>query len=139
MKILDTSRFFRTVTLFYQRLPFMGKISPALFLENITKTQPLPSIYKGVCSSYGSRVRMPKKNNAISKKLCHFKGLKLPHKMLTKSMQMQNSIANFWFNCNFTINSFAFNSYMNMNMNRIIKWNLADKKFKLITEKSKGK
>ena len=33
------------------------------------KTQPLPPIYKGGGSNYGSRVKMSKKNNAISEKL----------------------------------------------------------------------
>ena len=46
---------------------FWGKSWPTLFLENVTKTQPLPPIYKGGGSNYGSRIKMSK-NNAISKK-----------------------------------------------------------------------
>ena len=52
---------------------FMGKIKPRLFLENIAKTQTLPSIYKGRGFNCGSRVEMSEKNNAISKKLLPFK------------------------------------------------------------------
>ena len=94
---------------------FTGKIWPALFLETIAKTQPLPLIYKEGDSSYGSRVKLSK-NNAISKKLIPFK---LLHKMITKSMQAQNSIANSLCNYNFTVNSFVVNSYTS-----IKDWNL---------------
>ena len=43
-----------------------------------------------------------------------FIGPKLPHKIITKSTQAQNAIANSSFNCNLNVNSFVVNSYMSI-------------------------
>ena len=83
---------------------FMGKIWPALFLEHIAKTQPLPCIYKGGGAIMVVGLKCLKIAE-FQRNFFHFKGLKLPHKMITKSMQAQNSITNSWINCNFTVTS----------------------------------
>ena len=92
---------------------FMGKIWPPSFLENITKTQPLPPIHKGKIPIMVAGLKCLKVMQ-FQRNFFYFKGLKLSHKMIAKSMQVQNSIANSWINCNFTVNSFAVNSYVSI-------------------------
>ena len=73
MKIFETPRFFRTIPLFYQPLPFYEKnLTRTVFGEYYENSTPPSPIYKRGASNYGSRVKMSKKNNAISKKLLPF-------------------------------------------------------------------
>ena len=93
---------------------FMEKIWPVLFLENVSKTQPLPPIYKGGEGSIMVVGLKCLKIMQFQRNVFHFKGLNLPYKMIRRSMQAQKSITNSWFNCNFTVNLFAVNSYISI-------------------------
>ena len=90
MKIFDTPCFLEQSP--YQPLHFYAK-NLTLFLENITKTQSLPPVYKGGGSLMVAGLKCLKIMQFQRIFFC-FKGLKLPHKMIRKSMQAQNSIDN---------------------------------------------
>ena len=98
--------FFRTIPL--STPPFLCKKSDTLFGEYYKNSIPSP-VYKGGGSLMVAGLKCLKIMQFQGIFFC-FKGLKLPHKMIRKSMQAQNSIDNCWFNCKLIVNSFVVNS-----------------------------